>query len=97
MKKAIATVIYKNNMIYNLTVNHKNAIIPLVRYDFNDSAKPYKYICFNDLYKSVLNILKNNNFYCGYYDQFGRRWYNILFINLENPNVIEKFGFDMEV
>lgn len=49
MKKATATVIYKNNMIYNLTVNHKNAIIPLVRYDL-----------------------------------------------LENPVVIEKFGFDME-
>ena len=96
MKKATATVIYKNNMIYNLTVNHKNAIIPLVRYDLNDNPKPYKYACFNDLYKAVLNLLKNNGFYTGFYTQFGRQWYDIQFINLENPVVIEKFGFNSE-
>ena len=44
-----------------------------------------------------VNILKNNNFYCGYYELFGRRWYDIQFINLENPVVIDKFGFNMEV
>lgn len=97
MKKVTATVIYKDNMLYNLTVVRKNAIIPLVRYSLEKDAKPYKYTCFNDLYKSVLNILKNNNFYCGFYNQFGRRWYDIQFINLENPVVIEKFGFNMEV
>lgn len=97
MKKVTATVIYKDNMLYNLTVVHKNAIIPLVRYSLEKDTKPYKYTCFNDLYKSVLNILKNNNFYCGFYNQFGRRWYDIQFINLENPVVIEKFGFNMEV
>lgn len=97
MQKVTATVIYKDNMLYNLTVIHKNAIIPLVRYSLENDTKPYKYTCFNDLYKSVLNILKNNNFYCGYYEQFGRRWYDIQFINLENPVVIEKFGFNMEV
>lgn len=97
MKKVTATVIYKDNSLYNLTVIHKNAIIPLVRYSLENDTKPYKYTCFNDLYKSVLNILKNNNFYCGFYNQFGRRWYDIQFINLENPVVIEKFGFNMEV
>ena len=47
------------------------------------------------MYKSVLNILKNNNFYCAYYEQFGRRWYDIQFINLENPVNIEKFGMEV--
>ena len=92
MKKASATVIYKDNMIYNLTVNHKNSIIPLVRYNLKDSPKPYKYTCFNDLYKAVLSILKNNGFYTGFYTQFGQRWYDIQFINLDNPVEIEKFG-----
>lgn len=45
--------------------------------------------------KSILKILKNNNFYCGYYEQFGRRWYDIQFINLENPTIIEKFGAEV--
>lgn len=60
MRKVSATVIYKDNTLYNLTVN-----------------------------------LKNNNFYCSYYEQFGRRWYNIQFINLENPVNIEKFGMEV--
>ena len=53
MKKVTATVIYKDNSLYNLTVIHKNAIIPLVRYSLENDTKPYKYTCFNDLYKSV--------------------------------------------
>lgn len=97
MRKATATVIYKDNMLYNLTVNHKSNITPLVRYDLNDSPKPYKYTCFNDLYKAVLNILKNNEFYTGFYTQFGRKWYDIQFINLNNPVNIEKFGLCEEV
>ena len=47
------------------------------------------------MYKSVLGIMKENNFYCGYYEQFGRRWYDIQFINLENPVNIEKFGMEV--
>lgn len=97
MRKATAKVIYKDNMLYNLTVNHKSIITPLVRYDLNDSPKPYKYTCFNDLYKAVLNILKNNGFYTGFYTQFGRKWYDIQFINLNNPVIIEKFGLYEEV
>ena len=48
MQKVTATVIYKDNMLYNLTVIHKNAIIPLVRYSLENDTKPYKYTCFND-------------------------------------------------
>lgn len=86
MRKVSATVIYKDNTLYNLTVNHKGVLIPLVAYEKRT---------FQTMYKSVLNILKNNNFYCGYYEQFGRRWYDIQFINLENPVNIEKFGMEV--
>lgn len=40
-------------------------------------------------------VMKENNFYCSYYEQFGRRWYDIQFINLENPVNIEKFGMEV--
>lgn len=33
MRKVSATVIYKDNTLYNLTVNHKGVLIPLVAYD----------------------------------------------------------------
>ena len=92
MRKVSATVIYKDNTIYNLTVNNKGDLIPLIRYN-EGSAKDTCYKrTFPEMYKLVLTILKNNNFYCGYYEQFGRRWYDIQFINLDNPVNIEKFG-----
>ena len=95
MRKVSATVIYKDNTLYNLTVNHKGVLIPLVAYDEISVKHPYEKRTFQTMYKSVLNILKNNNFYCGYYEQFGRRWYDIQFINLENPVNIEKFGMEV--
>lgn len=33
MRKVSATVIYKDNTLYNLTVNHKGVLIPLIVYD----------------------------------------------------------------
>lgn len=92
MRKVTATVIYKDNIIYNLTVNHKGVLTTLVAYDETSVKHPYEERKFQTMYKSVLNILKNNNFYCGYYEVFGIRWYDIQFINLENPVKIEQFG-----
>ena len=63
MRKVSATVIYKDNAIYNLTVNHKGVLIPLVAYDETSVKHPYEKRTFQTMYKSVLNILKNNNFY----------------------------------
>lgn len=95
MRKVSATVIYKNNTLYNLTVNCKGVLIPLVACDETSVKNLYEKSTFQTMYKSILNILKNNNFYCGYYEQFGRRWYDIQFINLDNPVNIEKFGTEV--
>ncbi|HPJ12940.1 MAG TPA: hypothetical protein PLV00_06105 [Caldisericia bacterium] len=94
MRKVSVTVIYKDNTLYNLTVNHKGSLINLVSYDGTNEKQPYGKCTFQTMYKSILNILKNNNFYCSYYEQFGQRWYDIQFINLENPVNIEKFGME---
>lgn len=62
MRKVSATVIYKDNTLYNLTVNHKGVLIPLVAYDETSVKHPYEKRTFQTMYKSVLNILKSNNF-----------------------------------
>ena len=64
MRKVSATVIYKDNTIYNLTVNHKGVLIPLVLYDETSVKHPYEKRTFQTMYKSVLNILKNNKEMC---------------------------------
>lgn len=58
MRKVSATVIYKDNTLYNLTVNHKGVLIPLVAYDETSVKHPYEKRTFQTMYKSVLNILK---------------------------------------
>ena len=58
MRKMSATVIYKDNTLYNLTVNHKGVLIPLVAYDETSVKHPYEKRTFQTMYKSVLNILK---------------------------------------
>ena len=58
----------------------------MIAYDEISVKHPYEKRTFQTMYKSVLNI---------YYEQFGRRWYDIQFINLENPVNIEKFGMEV--
>lgn len=58
MRKVSATVIYKDNTLYNLTVHHKGVLIPLIAYDEISVKHPYEKRTFQTMYKSVLNILK---------------------------------------
>lgn len=99
MKKVTATVLYNPDtlQIYNLTVNHKGEFIPLIRYQLNKSPFPYKYKCFNDLYKSVLKIMRTNNFYTNYAYQFGAAFYDIAFIDINNADHISKMSYIKEV
>lgn len=94
MKKASATVIYngKSNQLYNLTINHAGNMITLVTYE-NEKAKPYVYSSFQDLYKSVLQIAKNNGFYFGKYNQFNADFYDVAWIDCNNPYAVNKYGY----
>ncbi len=94
MKKASAIVLYdaKSNQIYNLTINHNGNIIPLINYS-ESKVTPYKYKTFNEMYKCVLNFAKNNNFYYGRYKEFGSIWFDVSWIDINNPTKIQKFAF----
>ena len=96
MRKVTATVIYKNNQIYNLTVNYCGVLVCLALHETVEKGSNEKRT-FQSLYKTVLKILKNNNYYCNYQEEFGVRWYDIQFINLENPVEIEKFGINSKI
>lgn len=105
LRKCVCTVIFKSDMgkrsdyqIYKITVNHKGRLIDLLNYDVNlldyesfQKAEPYKYKTFDGMYSAVLNTLKYNNFYVGYYDDFGQRWYDIEWINAYDWE-IDKYG-----
>lgn len=86
MKKCIATVIYKDNTLKNITVNYKGNLISLPVTDV-------QYPTFNTMCKAILLILKSNNYYTGYYEAFNVKFYDIQFIDLNNPVEINKYGY----
>ena len=95
MIKVNAICIYKDNMIYNLTVQHKHSNITLIRYDVQEDIiypQPYKHKTFNDMYETILSILKVNNMCCGFIEQFGKKWYDIAFINIDIPYMVDRYG-----
>lgn len=91
MKKVSVTCVYKNNTIYNLTVNHKGDLTSLlIHKHLGPEQSPHP--TFRDMYKYILAFLKANNMYCGYQEAFGSRWYDIQFINVDDPCIIDKYG-----
>lgn len=97
MRKCTASVIYSCNLkaeeyqIYSLAVTYKGHLFNLLRYDKEAKPEPYKYNSFERMYESVLNIMKNNHFYPGFYREFDRRWYDIQWINMYDF-VVDQYG-----
>lgn len=48
---------------------------------------------FNNMYKYVLDTLKANNHYCGYVNEFGRKFYDILWVNSKLPSSGDRYGY----
>lgn len=95
MKKVKAIVLFDSstNQIYNLTVLTNNENIPLIRYSPNDVVQPYKYPVFRDMYTSILNILKENNFYVNKWISFECTFYDIDFIDVNDPYRIVRYPY----
>lgn len=93
MRKVKAICVYKDNKVYNLTAQLKDTNITLIHYDLEDTKiTPFHHTTFEDLYRSVLGVLKNNDMYVGHYEEFNRKWYDISFIDLNNPTVVSRYS-----
>lgn len=90
MKKCVATCIYRGKTMVNFSVNCKGAIIVLAN-------KPKEYVCFTRLTEACLALLENNGFYVDTQNLFGKTFYNIQFINLDNPAKVFQTFIDKEV
>jgi hypothetical protein len=87
MKKCVATAIYRGNTLYNVAVNTGNDTI-----NFSFPYFPKVYRNFREIYAAVLQILANNGFSVAYYDDFNSRWYNIQWVELDNPGSVKRYG-----
>lgn len=97
MRKVVATAIVKDFKLINLTVTLNNGDnIPLVYYSeeftLGHENIPFKYESYSGIIKSILNILKSNDFYVSSWKDFGLKWYAINFIDVDNPTQIKHYG-----
>lgn len=86
MKKVSATVLVKDYQIINLTINDNKGI------SLTLTPTLERFHNVEELYACVLSVLKNNGFYTHVYKEFGKLWYNIQVIDLNNPSVTSNYG-----
>lgn len=93
MKKVNCTVLYQMKnckyVLLNVTVKHKHSNIKLFDTIRHSTIKEYNSL--NEMYKSILLILKNNGFYVHSFEAFNQTWYDIDFIDIDKC-MIETFG-----
>lgn len=88
MKKCVAIVAYDaiTNHIYNITVSTEDGRCSNLTPD--KMRLPNN---FQECYKIVLSILKNNNYEVEKFNSFNGIWYNILWIG--NDHMPERFAY----
>ena len=93
MRKVTAICIYRDNRVYNLTVHSKYSITTLIQHHPEDTTlTPRHHDTFEEMYTYVLEVLKSNNMYCGKHTDFERDFYDIAFINLDNPTEVNSYS-----
>lgn len=93
MRKATGIVAYHGTKIYALSVITRNGeMVPLITYG-RDDPPPYDYPHWNDLYKAVIDYAKHNGFEFNWYQEFGAKWYNIVWYDINNPTKHQRFGY----
>ena len=75
-------------LLKTLTVLHNDNKIDLPVTD-------KKYNNFNEIQKTVLRILRNNNIKLNYYIECNAKWYNIYYVNLGLPFKLTKYSSDI--
>ena len=99
MRKVIAVCVYDSNnyKILNFTYSYRNEYslaektdIPAIWNGNYNSG----FTSFLEMYDCLLAILKENKKYVGYnYNLAGFKVYDIMFIDINNPGVIDRFAY----
>lgn len=84
--------VYHGTKLYKFIVTRASTVdeLPIVLYDSRDGED---FDTFNELYDRLLKLLKSNRFYAkSFVGYFGRVFYDIYFVDYENPTLIDNYG-----
>lgn len=89
MKKCTAVVTYDSttNHIINIGLSDTKGL--LVNLQFSELKKK----CFQDIYASVLKILKNNNYYVEKWIDLDAVWYNVAWLDINDPYRLKRYPY----
>lgn len=87
MKRVSAICVYRGHTIYNLTFIHKGNLIPFL---WDGDTRTFE--TFWRLHEYILNVAKANGFSIVHYTDFGTHFYDIQFLDLDNPTKIAKMA-----
>ena len=88
-KRVTGMCVYHGTTLYAFVVSSGD--VPNIKLYYNADGKDFDN--FNDMYYFLLKLLKHNNFNTKSFDCFGRRFYDIHFIDKLTPTLIENFGY----
>ena len=85
MKRVSVIAIKDGLTLKELYVNDGKSDTVLYGKELHQNGEDYNTI--DDMIKTINRILKNNNFYAYYFDEFGGRCYNIMMIDVSDYQV----------
>ena len=103
MKRVTAILTYEKSYdkdeypyykLLNLSVvTRDNRLVTLRQNKYGmDDDSSFTYYSWHVLCEYVLNLLRVNGYYLSSYENFGRRWYDIQFIDASQPWEIKRFS-----
>lgn len=97
--KRVSAIVFHNDFktIEKMTIRYNDNFTLVDLIDNTKFNKPYIYEHFNDLYGDCLSIIKEHQCYCKYYNAFGAKWYDIIFINVHHPFNAEHYPYKEKI
>lgn len=87
---------YHDDKIYSISImTTAGDLIRLLEYE-KDSKLPYQHRNFYEMYEDVLSVMRSNGFQPNYYFNFGARFYNIVWYDIEKPTSHSKHGLPVK-
>lgn len=93
MKRKVTTIVtYHDTTIHNITFVLRDGE-PLEMYSARTDIVRPQYQSFTHMYNAVLILARNNSFTIPYHNEFGTRWYNILWCDTERPYDMHRMAY----
>ena len=91
-RKVTALVTHHDNKIFNITFIRPDGE-SIEMYSRSDDIITPCYNSFIHMYNAVLILARNNGYTIPYHNEFNKRWYNIYWVDTNEPDNIQRYAY----